>query len=53
MKPFFIFKDANGPVMYLDFDNVTDNNIVVDKSYHGNNGVLLKGARISGRKLGR
>ncbi len=38
--------------MYLNFDDVTNNNVVVDKSKHKNNAALLNGARISGRKLG-
>ena len=38
--------------MYLDFDNVEANNVVVDRSKHGNNAALLKGAALSSRKLG-
>lgn len=39
--------------MYLDFEDLTPSNSVKDKSGNGNDAVLLKGARISGRKLGR
>ena len=48
----FIFAEKNGPSMYLDFENATSANIITDKSGHGNDAVLLKGAKLSSRKLG-
>ena len=43
----------NGPSMYLDFENISSSNIVKDMSGNGNDAVMLKGAKLSGRKLGK
>ena len=39
--------------MYLDFESANNNSVVEDKSGNKNDAVLLKGAKISGRKLGK
>lgn len=46
------FTAPNGPSMYLDFENATSSNSVEDESGNGNDAVLLKGAKLSSRKLG-
>ena len=38
--------------MYLDFENISSSNQVKDMSGNGNDAAMLKGAKISGRKLG-
>ena len=51
--PLLMFSVApNGPSMYLDFENASSSNLVKDMSGNGNDAAMLKGARISGRKLG-